>query len=185
MKKIVLIGLRCFAGWPGWPWRRKSSTWLTDLPAAQAKAKAENKLVLLDFTGSDWCLVQAIEQGMFSTTRSSRAYAAKNLVLVNGGFSRTHKRKARSIKKGEQGVAGEKYNIEGFPTIIFWTGTGRKWANIGYEPVRSQDIYCEAREVEAKHSSKEPYPGKCGAHLTPTLSPSGGEGEETAESLSR
>ena len=29
--------------------------WLTDAAKAQAQAKAENKLVLLDFTGSDWC----------------------------------------------------------------------------------------------------------------------------------
>ncbi|MBI2949625.1 MAG: hypothetical protein HYY23_18470 [Verrucomicrobia bacterium] len=28
--------------------------WLTDLSKAQAKAKAEKKMVLLDFTGSDW-----------------------------------------------------------------------------------------------------------------------------------
>ena len=27
--------------------------WLTDLPKAQAKAKQDNKMVLLDFTGSD------------------------------------------------------------------------------------------------------------------------------------
>src|SRR2546426_8478057 len=32
-----------------------AAEWLTDLPAAQATAKAENKVVLLDFTGSDWC----------------------------------------------------------------------------------------------------------------------------------
>jgi uncharacterized protein YyaL (SSP411 family) len=29
--------------------------WLTDAPSAQEKAKRESKLVLLDFTGSDWC----------------------------------------------------------------------------------------------------------------------------------
>ena len=29
--------------------------WLTDLPKAQAQAKKENKQVLMDFTGSDWC----------------------------------------------------------------------------------------------------------------------------------
>jgi hypothetical protein len=28
--------------------------WLTDLPKAQALAKAEKKLVLLNFGGSDW-----------------------------------------------------------------------------------------------------------------------------------
>jgi hypothetical protein len=28
--------------------------WLTDLAKAQTKAKSEKKMVLLDFTGSDW-----------------------------------------------------------------------------------------------------------------------------------
>ena len=28
--------------------------WSTDLPKAQAQAKAEKKMVLLEFTGSDW-----------------------------------------------------------------------------------------------------------------------------------
>ena len=30
--------------------------WALDLPKALAQAKAENKIVLLDFTGSDWCV---------------------------------------------------------------------------------------------------------------------------------
>jgi thioredoxin-related protein len=29
--------------------------WLTDFDAAKAKAKSDHKLVLLEFTGSDWC----------------------------------------------------------------------------------------------------------------------------------
>ena len=32
-----------------------AAEWLTELPAAQAKAAAENKAILVDFTGSDWC----------------------------------------------------------------------------------------------------------------------------------
>jgi len=35
--------------------RAEELKWLTDLPKAQAQAKAEKKLVMLDFTGSDWC----------------------------------------------------------------------------------------------------------------------------------
>jgi protein disulfide-isomerase len=31
------------------------ATWQTDLPKAQAQAAKEKKMVLLDFTGSDWC----------------------------------------------------------------------------------------------------------------------------------
>ncbi len=51
MKKLVLcltLGLTLLAA------KAAESAWLTDLPKAQAQAKAEKKLVLLDFTGSDW-----------------------------------------------------------------------------------------------------------------------------------
>jgi hypothetical protein len=29
--------------------------WRSDLPGAMKQALSDNKLVLLDFTGSDWC----------------------------------------------------------------------------------------------------------------------------------
>ena len=29
--------------------------WITDVPKAMEQAKSQKKLVLLDFTGSDWC----------------------------------------------------------------------------------------------------------------------------------
>ena len=32
-----------------------ASTWLTDLPTAMVRAKAESKSILLIFHGSDWC----------------------------------------------------------------------------------------------------------------------------------
>ena len=51
MKKLAFcltLGLTLLAA------RAAESSWLTDLPKAQAQAKAENKLVFLNFTGSDW-----------------------------------------------------------------------------------------------------------------------------------
>jgi hypothetical protein len=51
MKK-VLFGL--IAGLAVWQASAAELSWLTDLAKAQAQAKAENKAVLLNFTGSDW-----------------------------------------------------------------------------------------------------------------------------------
>src|SRR2546423_10250479 len=34
---------------------RADTGWETDVKKAQAQAKSSNKLVFLDFTGSDWC----------------------------------------------------------------------------------------------------------------------------------
>src|SRR5689334_3700623 len=53
-----------------------------DLPEAQAIAKKEKKLVLIDFTGSDWCgWCIKLRKEVFLNTEFS-AYARSNLVLV-------------------------------------------------------------------------------------------------------
>ena len=55
---------------------------LAGLTAAIALAKAEKKVVLLDFTGSDWCgICKRLNKEVFSTPEFVQ-YAAKNLVLV-------------------------------------------------------------------------------------------------------
>ena len=61
--------------------------WSTDLPKAQAQAKAENKMVLLDFTGSDWCgWCMKFDKETLSTDKFAD-YAKAHLELVVGGFS--------------------------------------------------------------------------------------------------
>ncbi len=62
-------------------------SWGTDLPAALNQARSENKLVLLDFTGSDWCgWCMKFDQDVLSTDKFA-GYAKSRLVLVTTGFS--------------------------------------------------------------------------------------------------
>ena len=59
-----------------------AAEWLTDLPKAQAQAKADHKVVFMDFTGSDWCPpCKALHKNILSTPEFE-AYAKTNLVLV-------------------------------------------------------------------------------------------------------
>src|SRR6516165_8692992 len=75
--------------------------WLTDLPKAQAKAKAENKLVLMDFNGSDWCPpCKALRKNVLST-KEFEDYAKKNLVLVDVDFPRSKELPANQKKANE------------------------------------------------------------------------------------
>jgi len=70
--------------------------WLTDLPQAQAQAKVENKTVLLDFTGSDWCpWCIRLKNEVFSQPEFI-AYANKNTVLVEVDFPRQKPPKPRT-----------------------------------------------------------------------------------------
>ena len=52
MKKILLALSASFALLQ---LQAAEAEWQTDLPKAQAQATKEKKMVLLDFTGSDWC----------------------------------------------------------------------------------------------------------------------------------
>ena len=98
--------------------------WLTDLAKAQATAKTENKLVLLDFTGSNWCPpCKMLERDVFRKPEFA-AYAQKNLVLVKVDFP-----KPNNLPKAQQ-VANDKlalrFNIEYFPTLVLLDSAGKE-----------------------------------------------------------
>ena len=106
--------------------------WLTDLPKAQEKAKAEHKLVMLDFTGSDWCgWCIKLNKEVFSKPEFAE-YAAKNLVPVEVDFP-SKKQQTAEQKKANQALQ-KKYKIEGYPTIIVLDGEGKKIGELGYHP---------------------------------------------------
>src|SRR5689334_15851945 len=63
-----------------------AAEWLTDLPTALAKAKAEGKSVLMDFTGSDWCpWCIRLRKEIFDQTAFQK-FADENLILVELDF---------------------------------------------------------------------------------------------------
>ena len=59
-----------------------AAEWMTDLEAAKAKAAAENKAVLIDFTGSDWCgFCVRLRKDVLSKGEFKK-FASKNLILL-------------------------------------------------------------------------------------------------------
>jgi protein disulfide-isomerase len=105
--------------------------WLTDFDAAKAKAKSDHKLVLLDFTGSDWCgYCKRMQVEIFSKPQF-QDYAAKNLVLVELDFPRA-KPQSDEVRRQNMKLASE-YEIEGFPTLIVLSPEGKRVGNFfGY-----------------------------------------------------
>ena len=109
------------------------STWLSDYKKAQQEAKASNKFLLLDFTGSDWCgWCKRLEQEILSQSQFEN-YARENLVLLEVDFPRA-KPQSPELRKQNQELA-QQYQIEGFPTIVVLNGDGQKlWQYDGYFP---------------------------------------------------
>jgi protein disulfide-isomerase len=100
-------------------------SWLTDFDAARAKAKSDHKLVLLDFTGSDWCgpCIQ-LRKTVFSRPEF-RAYADKNLVLVEIDYPQRKKQSAELKAQNEK--LSKQYGIDekGFPTVMLLDPAGK------------------------------------------------------------
>ncbi len=130
MKKIAIGLVTCFALLQA---RADGLTWLTDVPKAQAEAKAENKLVLMDFTGSDWCgWCKKLDAETFSKPDFAD-YAKKNLVLVQLDYP--HNIQQSDSLKAANAALAQKYNITGFPTIMAMKPDGTVvMTQVGYLP---------------------------------------------------
>jgi protein disulfide-isomerase len=145
MKKLILsvvASLAVIAAHAG------ELNWMTSLPEAQAKAKTENKLVMMDFTGSDWCgWCIKLNKEIFSTPEFA-AYAAKNLVLVELDFPRK-KPQSDELKAANKALA-KKYGIRGYPTIIVLDSAGKQVGELGYMKGGPEAFIAELDKLKGK-----------------------------------
>jgi len=117
--------------------------WTTSYEEGQQDAKANNKLVLLDFTGSDWCgWCIMLEREVFSKPQF-KEYASKNLVLVELDFPK-RKPMPDAIKVQNVKLA-RRYQVQGFPTIIVLNGDGQMVGELGYME-GGPEVFIEALE---------------------------------------
>lgn len=94
------------------------------------KARSENKLVLLDFTGSDWCgWCIKLDKEIFSDQKF-QDYAKDNLVLVEVDFPMNTPQSAELQAQNEK--LQQQYQIEGYPTIIVLNPQGQPVGQLGY-----------------------------------------------------
>jgi thioredoxin-related protein len=111
----------------------RAAEWLTDVPAALTKARAEKKLVLIDFTGSDWCGWCMKFKKETLATPEFEQFAAKNLVLVELDYPRK-KPQSDDLKQANRQLFA-RYKPDGFPTLVVLSGDGRELGRqAGYLP---------------------------------------------------
>ena len=110
----------------------RAAEWTEDYAAAFAKAKKEHKMVLLDFTGSDWCIwCQRTDKEVFETQKF-KDFADQKLILVRLDFPRG-KAQADAVK-AQNNALQEKFGIEAFPTLIVLSANEKVvFSQLGYK----------------------------------------------------
>jgi thioredoxin-related protein len=105
--------------------------WQTNYKKAQEEAKQSNRLLLVDFTGSDWCGYCILLDRQILSRPEFKDYAKKNLVLLEIDFPRAKPLPVETRKQNQE--LAQQYQIEGFPTIVVLNGDGKTiWRYDGY-----------------------------------------------------
>ncbi len=122
--------------------------WDDDYEKAVAKAKAEKKMVLLDFTGSDWCgWCIKLDKEVFSKPEF-KEYAKANLVLVEVDFPQG-KRQTKKLKEQNEKLQQE-HGVQGYPTIIVLNSEGKKVGKLGYMEGGPKAFVAKLDELKGK-----------------------------------
>jgi len=106
-------------------------TWSLDFDQALARAEAGKKMMLLDFTGSDWCpWCIKFDHDVLSTDKFA-SYAEAKLVLVLVDFP-NHTAQSDVLRRANRELA-EKYSVTGYPTLVVLNSSGKEIGRqVGY-----------------------------------------------------
>jgi thioredoxin-related protein len=102
------------------------TAWLTDFEKAKEVARESRHPILLNFSGSDWCVPCIhLTKTVFEDT-AFREYAAKELVLLRADFPRLKKNQPDKEQVRRNEALAEKYNPSGaFPLTLLLDADGK------------------------------------------------------------
>lgn len=129
------------------PFAFASEGWETNMDAAKKKAAEENKGLLIEFTGSDWC-GPCINMKKTVLVKDEFLNAAqKGFVLVELDFP---SKPLSPEQTAHNKKYGSEYSISGYPTVIFTDAEGRPVHSF----VGGRDMKTVLGEVETASKNK-------------------------------
>ena len=110
----------------------KDGPWMTSVKDAMSKAQKEQKDILWDFTGSDWCgWCIRLDKEVFSQSEFVNE-APKSFVLLKLDFPKRTQLPGELRAQNEEWM--RKFGVQGFPTLFLTDAKARPYAQTGYKP---------------------------------------------------
>ena len=148
MKRLMLLGAFCSALCAS----AKTSTpegWLDDYDAALAKAAAEGRHVIVNFSGSDWCgWCKSLDEEVFATDAFKKAAAGKYVLLMVD--SPMDKSLLTEKAARENPKLAEKFGVKGLPTVVVLDPKGEEVCRLKYEKGGGPEAYLAKLDSEIR-----------------------------------
>lgn len=117
MKLLISLFLMCM---------NPAANWLGNFQEAQTMALKSHQLILINFSGSDWCGPCIRLRQEILESKAFEAYAASNLLLVRADFPRQKKNQLSKAQVQLNEALADKYNPEGkFPYTLLVDENGK------------------------------------------------------------
>jgi thioredoxin-related protein len=126
-----------------------SSSWLNNLDDAKKTALEKHELIILNFSGSDWCGPCIRLRKEIFESAAFKNYADENLVLVNADFPRLKKNQPSKAQVKINEALADQYNPKGkFPFTLLLSADGKvlkTWD--GFPGVSSEEFTSDIKSI--------------------------------------
>jgi thioredoxin-related protein len=103
-----------------------SVVWQPDIETAKRVAAEKHRIILLNFSGSDWCGPCIRMRKEIFDSKAFTDMADNSLVMLNADFPRNKKNQLSKEKQKANDLLAEKYNPEGkFPFTLLLDANGK------------------------------------------------------------
>ena len=128
--------------------------WRTDLATAANDAKTSQKLLLLDFSGSDWCgWCKKLDAEVFAT-QAFQNFAASNLVCIQADFPRLTKQTPELQAQNERLM--NYFQVEGFPTLLVFNSDAELIGQLSYQPGGPEAFIQALQQIRSRAQMRNP-----------------------------
>jgi thioredoxin-related protein len=131
-----------------------TAAWTTDWEAAKKLAAKEGKDLLIDFTGSDWCIWCKRLKGEVFDQAAFQERAPGSFVLVELDFPQDKSGQSEALQKQNERLM-ESFGVEGFPTIYLADEEGRPYAQTGYQQGGAEPYLEHIAELAAVRAQRD------------------------------
>ena len=117
--KLIYLSFFLFLGW-------HSAKAQTDFDKAKTDAATQHKLLLVSFSGSDWCLPCIRMHKEIFASDDFKAFALEKLIMVEADFPRLKKNRLSKQQVSQNEALAAMYNKEGkFPFTVLLSPAGK------------------------------------------------------------